>query len=76
MSYISDVATVVRGSGFRRLLSVRMAGQFADGVFQTALASYVLFSPERQTDAQSIEFRVPLKPDEEKVVTYKVRYTW
>ena len=54
VSYISDVATVVRGSGFRRLLSVRMAGQFADGVFQTALASYVLFSPERQTDAQSI----------------------
>ncbi|MCX6418266.1 MAG: MFS transporter, partial [Actinobacteria bacterium] len=54
MSYISDVAAVVRGSGFRQLLSVRMAGQFADGVFQTALASYVLFSPERQTDAQSI----------------------
>jgi hypothetical protein len=30
----------------------------------------------QKTDAQSIEFRVPLKPDEEKVVTYKVRYTW
>ena len=27
----------------------------------------------RKTDAQTIEFRVPLKPDEEKVVTYKVR---
>ncbi len=29
-----------------------------------------------KTDAQTIEFRVPLKPDEEKVVTYKVHYTW
>jgi hypothetical protein len=27
-------------------------------------------------DAQTIEFRVPLKPDEEKIVTYRVRYTW
>jgi hypothetical protein len=27
-------------------------------------------------DAQTIEFKVPLKPDEEKVVTYTVRYTW
>jgi hypothetical protein len=29
-----------------------------------------------KTDAQTIEFKVPLKPDEEKVITYKVRYTW
>ena len=29
-----------------------------------------------KTDAQTIEFKVPLKPDEEKVVTYKVHYTW
>ncbi len=29
-----------------------------------------------KTDAQTIEFRVSLKPDEEKRVTYKVRYTW
>ena len=27
-------------------------------------------------DAQTIEFRVPLKPDEEKTITYKVKYTW
>lgn len=27
-------------------------------------------------DATSFEFRVPLKPDEEKVVTYTIRYTW
>ncbi len=29
-----------------------------------------------KTDAQTIEFRVSLKPDEEKTVAYKVRYTW
>jgi hypothetical protein len=29
-----------------------------------------------KTDAQTIEFKVPLKPDEEKTVTYKVNYTW
>ena len=29
-----------------------------------------------KTDAQTIEFKVALKPDEEKTVTYKVRYTW
>jgi len=29
-----------------------------------------------KTDAQTIEFKVALKPDEEKVVTYKVHYTW
>jgi hypothetical protein len=29
-----------------------------------------------KTDAQTIEFRVPLKPDEEKTVTYTVHYTW
>ncbi|HLX94593.1 MAG TPA: DUF4139 domain-containing protein [Verrucomicrobiae bacterium] len=27
-------------------------------------------------DAQTIEFRVPVKPDEEKVVTYTVHYSW
>ena len=29
-----------------------------------------------KADAQTIEFKVPLKPDEEKAVTYKVHYTW
>ena len=33
--------------GFRRLLSVRLAGQWADGVFQASLAGAVLFNPER-----------------------------
>jgi hypothetical protein len=29
-----------------------------------------------KTDAQTIEFRVQLKPDEEKVVSYSVHYSW
>ena len=29
-----------------------------------------------KTDAQTIEFKVPLRPDEEKIVSYKVHYTW
>ncbi len=36
---------------FRRLLATRLTSQTADGVFQVALASYVFFSPERQTSA-------------------------
>jgi len=39
---------------FRRLLAVRVATQASDGVLQVALASYVLFSPQRQPDAASI----------------------
>jgi len=27
-------------------------------------------------DAHTFEFRVPLKPEEEKVITYTIRYTW
>jgi hypothetical protein len=29
-----------------------------------------------KTDAQNIEFRIQVKPDEEKVVTYTVHYSW
>jgi len=32
--------------------------------------------PFTKTNAQEIEFRVPLKPGEEKTVTYKVHYSW
>ena len=32
--------------------------------------------PFTKLDSHTIEFRVTLKPDEEKVVTYKVHYTW
>ncbi len=30
----------------------------------------------RKTDSQTIEFRVPVKPDEERTVTYTVHYSW
>ncbi|MBL9132245.1 MAG: hypothetical protein JNG86_13665 [Verrucomicrobiaceae bacterium] len=29
-----------------------------------------------KTDAQTMEFRIPLKPDEERVLTYTVHYSW
>ena len=51
-------------AGFRRLYSVRLAGQFGDGVFQASLAGAVLFSPEHQAKASSIAagFAVILLP--------------
>jgi hypothetical protein len=30
----------------------------------------------KKTGAQTIEFRVPVKPDEERTVTYTVHYSW
>lgn len=30
----------------------------------------------KKTDGQTIEFRVPVKPDEEKTITYTVHYSW
>ena len=32
--------------------------------------------PHEKKDASTFEFRVPLQPDEEKVITYTIRYTW
>jgi len=32
--------------------------------------------PHEKKDAHTFEFRVPLQPDEEKVITYTIRYTW
>ena len=47
-----------------RLLRVRWSGQFTDGLFQSALASFLLFSPERQASATSaaVAFAVVLLP--------------
>jgi len=45
---------LLRGQWFRRLFAVRVSSQFADGVFQVALASYVIFSPERQPSPAAI----------------------
>jgi MFS family permease len=55
---------LIRHPRLSRLLAVRWTGQATDGVFQSALASFVLFSPERQADALSaaIGFAVVLLP--------------
>ena len=55
---------VIRKTAVGRLLALRWMGQFTDGVFQSALASFVLFSPERQPDAKSAAaaFAVVLLP--------------
>jgi MFS family permease len=42
---------VLAGRDFRFLFSVRLVAQFGDGLLQAALATFVLFSPERQPDA-------------------------
>lgn len=48
----------------RKLLAVRWVGQLTDGIFQSALASFVLFSPERQASAMAaaLGFAVILTP--------------
>ncbi|MTA16281.1 MAG: MFS transporter [Actinobacteria bacterium] len=46
------------------MLAVRWTGQATDGIFQSALASFVLFSPERQANAlnAALGFAVVLLP--------------
>jgi len=55
---------LVRDKKLFRLLRVRWSGQFTDGLFQSALASFVLFSPERQASATNaaVAFAVVLLP--------------
>ena len=55
---------VSKGSRLNRILAVRWSGQLTDGLFQSALASFVLFSPERAPDAVSaaLAFAVVLLP--------------
>jgi MFS family permease len=45
---------VLRSGGFRRLFTVRLASQAADGVFQASLAGSVFFNPDRQVDAVAV----------------------
>jgi MFS family permease len=47
MTFLRDLTALLRFTGFRRLLAVRLMSQGSDGIFQVALASTVLFSPER-----------------------------
>ncbi|WP_406171423.1 MFS transporter [Streptomyces sp. NBC_00996] len=54
MAVVRDLRVLLRFQGFRRLLGIRLLSQGADGVYQVALATYVVFSPEKQTSAASI----------------------
>jgi MFS family permease len=54
VTFVADLRTLLRLPGFRRLFAVRLTSQSADGIFQVALASSVLFSPERAPDATAI----------------------
>ncbi len=47
-------ARLLRTGGFRRLLAVRFAAQWGDGMFQAALGGAVLFNPERQADPLAV----------------------
>ena len=47
MTFLRDLTALLRFTGFRRLFAVRLMSQGSDGIFQVALASTVLFSPER-----------------------------
>jgi MFS family permease len=54
MSVVRDLRVLLRLPDFRRLLGVRLLSQSADGVYQVALATYVVFSPEKQTSPAAI----------------------
>ena len=47
----SALRRLLEGPDFRRLLRVRMAGQFGDGLFQGALFAAVFFDPTKATSA-------------------------
>ncbi len=54
MAALTNLRAVIAVRDFRRLFGVRLAGQSADGLLQAALATFVLFSPERQPTAASV----------------------
>ncbi|GGR81848.1 MFS transporter [Streptomyces aureoverticillatus] len=54
MAVVGDLRVLLRLRDFRRLLAVRLVSQGADGVYQVALATYVVFSPEKETSPAAI----------------------
>ncbi|NBE52799.1 MFS transporter [Streptomyces boluensis] len=54
MAVVRDLRVLLRFRDFRRLLAVRLLSQAADGVYQVALATHVVFSPEKQTSPAAI----------------------
>lgn len=59
-----QIVDVFRPAPARRLVAVRVFGQAGDGFLQTALASFVLFSPERAANpaAITLSFGILLLP--------------
>lgn len=53
-SRASHSRAILAGSGFRRLLAVRMTSQIADGWFQAGLAGSILFNPNQQNSPVAI----------------------
>ena len=64
VTFLRALATLLRERGFRRLFVSRITSQGSDGIFQVALASHVLFNPEKAADARSVAvaFAVILLP--------------
>jgi MFS family permease len=64
VSYVGDLAILLRGRDFRRLFGARLTSQLADGWFQVALAGLFFFSPEQQATVQGVAgaFAVLLLP--------------
>ncbi|MEU9704789.1 MFS transporter [Streptomyces sp. NPDC047981] len=54
MPVVRDLRVLLRLTNFRRLIAVRLLSQCADGVYQVALATYVVFSPEKETSPAAI----------------------
>ncbi|MER5727650.1 MFS transporter [Streptomyces sp. NPDC002138] len=54
MPVVRDLRVLLRLRDFRNLLAVRLLSQAADGVYQVALATYVVFSPEKQASPAAI----------------------
>ncbi len=54
MSTVGELRRLLPLPAFRRLLGLRLLSQGADGLVQATLASYLFFSPERQTTPGAI----------------------
>ncbi|MFD8567075.1 MFS transporter [Streptomyces sp. NPDC059639] len=54
MAVVRDLRVLLCLRDFRGLLTLRLLSQGADGVYQVALATYVVFSPEKQTSPAAI----------------------
>ncbi|MFG2224714.1 MFS transporter [Streptomyces sp. NPDC048644] len=54
MAAVRDLRVLLKLRDFRSLLAARLLSQAADGVFQVALATFVVFSPEKQSSPAAI----------------------